>query len=332
MDFRSFNNELSLAQIQFMSIFSGIVISRDKKDGKTKDLIIPCVFGQRSRILKNLETPDLAIKQPLPVIVIERNGFSRDEARVANLHLDRITAGRLDTADLNYLSPNPINISYNVSIITKYPGDMDKIVSNFLPFFNGDVYVRIPHPKIKDSVLNCQVLWGGSVSEEWQSEKDAYSDDIQVCTLEFTYKTYLFGGQGATIDLLHPEHQIEHIGGKTYFDKVYPVWEKYQVDGKVDLSTLDKNLFPDEVWEAIYAACPDGILTEEIANKLDGDHEETGYRSGMKFYATPLMYTSSAKFMEDVISGDVSCKYDYDVFQRITTTSVSSTSSEIIIR
>lgn len=329
MDFRSFNNELSLAQIQFMSIFSGIVISRDVKNGKSKDIIVPCVAGQRSRIIKNLENPDMAVKQPLPIIVIERGGFSRDTERVANLHLEQKLSPRADMLDLNLISPNPINISYTVSVLTKYPGDMDKIISNFLPFFNGDVYVKMPHPKIKDSTLKCQVLWGGTVNQEWQSELGNYIDDIQVMSMEFTFKTYLFGGQGLSVHLSDggkyndTDWTIKTIGGKAFvnFVNLFNSLPKTP-DGYVDLNsrihTCDN---PDgctnidtcpyqvsfsadyaEIEKILKEQCPDGIFELKDAEYLDEKYKD-GVFTGSIFLSVPTIYTSCEEYYKEFKEG-----------------------------
>lgn len=47
---------------------------------------MPCVFGQRSRILKGLENPERRGNYKLPMIVINRTGYSRNGERLNNLH------------------------------------------------------------------------------------------------------------------------------------------------------------------------------------------------------------------------------------------------------
>ena len=39
------------------------------------------------------------------------------------------------------MPPIPVDISYEVNVIAKYPSDIDKIASNFMVFFNSDIYV-----------------------------------------------------------------------------------------------------------------------------------------------------------------------------------------------
>jgi hypothetical protein len=352
MDFRSFNNELALAQIQFMSIFSGIVISRDTKNG-SKDIMVPCIAGQRSRILKNLENPELAPRQTLPIIVVERSGFSRDTERLANLNLEQKASPRADMINFNYLSPNPINVSYTVSILTKYPGDLDKILSNFIPFFNGDVYVKIPHPKIQNYSLKCQVLWDGSVQDEWPSEKEPYSDDIQIASTVFTFKTYLFGGQGKTLTL-KPDKPLSI--GSIFNISFVEFLEKYQITGVVNISKFiqdNPKYFPPEVIDILIKASDEFNLTTtttdafgntiteyflnmEVAKTLDSDNPQHNYITGSIFVAVPVIFSSCEDYLKMVKSGEISQENaDIDRLHIITAESIegktSKTSNILII-
>lgn len=329
MDFRSFNNELALAQIQFMSIFSGIVISRDTKTG-SKDIMVPCVAGQRSRILKNLENPELAPRQALPIIVVERGGFSRDTERVANLHLEQKAAPRSDMVDFNYLSPNPINVSYTVSILTKYPGDLDKILSNFIPFFNGDVYVKIPHPKIPNYSLKCQVLWDGNVQDEWPSEKEPYSDDIQIASTNFTFKTYLFGGQGKNVTL-KPDKPLSI--GSIFNISFVKFLEKYQVGGVVNISKFiqdNPGYFPSEIVQILKDACGESMeLTLEIAQNLDNARPDHNYITGNIFISVPSIFSSCEEYLKMIKTGEIPEENaDIDRFHVITVESLEGEKSK----
>lgn len=81
-----------------------------------------------------------------------------------------------------------------MSIVAKYPADIDKIASNFMVFFNSNIYCSQAHPKFSDIKLNNQVIMSDSVSEDHSDELDGTRDDLVVSTFTFTFKTYLFGG------------------------------------------------------------------------------------------------------------------------------------------
>ena len=59
MEFRSYNRELAYANMLFKRPFSNIAIERDGKLIKFK-----CLFGNRSRIFKNMENPLISLKIP----------------------------------------------------------------------------------------------------------------------------------------------------------------------------------------------------------------------------------------------------------------------------
>lgn len=194
MEFQSWNQELSIASLLFRRIFSNIRIGRTNSKGVETQLQVPCVLGQRSRILKNLENPEKRGNIKLPMIVITRTGYARNGDRLNNLHNE--VKYEISPSDRRYqlMAPVPVDITYDVSIIAKYPSDIDKIASNFMVFFNSDIYVSCQHPKYEGIKMNNQVIMSDSVSEEHPDEFDGSQDDITTATFNFTFKTFLFGG------------------------------------------------------------------------------------------------------------------------------------------
>lgn len=194
MQIQSYNQELALANLMFMRTFNNIIIQRDHGNGNVEDIKIACHFGQRSRILKNYENPDRRGNMRLPMIVINRTGYARAPNRLNGLHNEVKYEMTSKYRSYDLLTPVPIDISYDVSVIAKYPADIDKIASNFMIFFNNDVYVSCEHPKYQGIMLNNQIVMQDSVSEEHPDELDGSADDFTIATFQFTFKTYLFGG------------------------------------------------------------------------------------------------------------------------------------------
>lgn len=194
MEFQSFNSELGTSNLLFKRLFSNIRIGRTNKNGEETQITVPCVFGQRSRILKNLENPEKRGNMKVPMIVINRTGYSRNGDRLNNLNNE--VKYEISSIDRRYqlMAPVPVDITYDVSIIAKYPSDIDKIASNFMVFFNSDIYVSCQHPKYEGIKMNNQVIMSDSVSEEHSDEIDGTQDDLITSTFNFTFKTFLFGG------------------------------------------------------------------------------------------------------------------------------------------
>ena len=90
----------------------------------------------------------------VPMIVISRQGYSRQPDRLNNLHNE--VKYELNAKNRNYhlMTPVPIDIEYQVTVIAKYPEDIDKIASNFMVMFNSDLFVSFEHPKYEGIKIN----------------------------------------------------------------------------------------------------------------------------------------------------------------------------------
>lgn len=194
MEFISYNAELALANLLFQRVFSNIQIERTDKAGKKSWLKIPCVNATRSRIVKSIENRDRQSNYKLPMIAFNRTGYTRQGDRLNNLHNE--VKYEITSTWRNYqlLTPVPVDISYDLTIFAKYQADIDKIASNFMVFFNNDIYVSQEHPKYAGIKMNNQIVMADSVSEEHPDELDGTQDDFVTSNFQFTFKTYLFGG------------------------------------------------------------------------------------------------------------------------------------------
>lgn len=194
MQIRSYNNEMAYANLLFKRLFSNIVITRKDSKNQEKKIPVRCVLGNRSRILKALENPERSGNYSLPMIVIMRNGVARNSERLSKLHNEIVNSTFSTRPIYDLYTPVPIDIEYSVTIISKYPGDNDMIMSNFIPFFNSDLFVTCVHPKFRKLTFSSQVIMGDSITEEHPDEIDETSDDITTTTFSFTFKTFLFAG------------------------------------------------------------------------------------------------------------------------------------------
>lgn len=82
----------------------------------------------------------------LPLIIIERTGYSRNGDRLNDLNNEVKYEFTSYYRKYHLMSPIPIDITYDVTLMAKYPSDIDKIASNFMMFFNSDIYVSCEHP------------------------------------------------------------------------------------------------------------------------------------------------------------------------------------------
>ena len=189
MEIISYNQELAYANMLFRRPFNNIKIFRDGKWIKFK-----CVIGNRSRILKGKENKDRNAQLELPMIIIQRMGITKAKERKANLHNEVKYKTGKSGLEINLYTPVPVNIQYQVTIVSKYQGDIDMCYSNFIPFFNDDIFVQSPHPKYKDLRFKSQIVMEDSITEDHPTDLDGTADDLITATCNFVYKTYIFGG------------------------------------------------------------------------------------------------------------------------------------------
>lgn len=194
MEIRSYNSELAISQLLFKRVFNNIQIERTDSNGNKKLITVNCQFGQRSRIFKNWQNAEKRATIKLPMIIINRTGYARDPQRLNDLHNEVKYEITSKNRIYDYLTPVPVSISYEITVMAKYPSDIDQIASNFMVFFNSSIFVSCVHPKYEDIKMNNQIIMEDSVSEEHPDELDGNADDFVSSTFNFAFKTFLFGG------------------------------------------------------------------------------------------------------------------------------------------
>jgi hypothetical protein len=192
MRIRSYNAELAIATLNFARLFRNIVINRKDKDGKDISTKVHAVNASRSKVLKSFENAQGPAHFTTPLIAISRSGLTRDPSRLTNLH-NEIRFSINNNINYDLYTPNPVTITFKVSIISRHQSDIDMILSNFVPFFNADLFVTTNHPKYTNLRYTSQIIMADNIGE---SISDINSKDqffyITDCT--FYFKTYIFGG------------------------------------------------------------------------------------------------------------------------------------------
>jgi len=141
-----------------------------------------------------LENPNKNGECSLPIIIIQRTGITKNNDRLTNVYNEVKYASHSGALNYNLFTPVPIDITYQVTIVSKRQGDVDKALSNFIPFFNKDAFVRFKHPKFEGMFMKCQVIMEDTITEERPEQLDAFDDDVVTCTCNFIFKTWIFCG------------------------------------------------------------------------------------------------------------------------------------------
>lgn len=197
-----FHFEIKDLMVQFVNAFDSIVIKRFNKSRESQDQIqVRYVYAPKQRVIHDLVNKARHIT--LPVVACNISNISRDPTRVFNKISGSYHAAKTDMYGIsataqtsNYLpQPVPVNITVNVSILTKFQTDMDQILSNFIPY--NDPYIilswKVPSDFVQtEQEIRSEVLWGGSINVVYPTDLPATGPYRVSADTSFTIKGWLF--------------------------------------------------------------------------------------------------------------------------------------------
>jgi hypothetical protein len=173
-----------------MNAMSDIVVKRFNVHKKPQDQIkTRLIYAPKQRVLADLLDRDQNLQ--LPVMSCSIGGIARDAGRVFNkiLGMYNTTTGN---SVVNEKMPIPIDMTMNVSLMTRYQSDMDQILTHLLPYINPYFTVSWRTPGRPDFEIRSNVFWSGNVSFNYPIEVTANQAAKVVADLSFTFKGWLF--------------------------------------------------------------------------------------------------------------------------------------------
>lgn len=216
-----------------MSMLDDIVIARRKRQNFNEaiDWIkVRFVYAPKQRVL--LDLLDKAQNIQLPVVAFYLGGINRDTNRIWN-KLDGYLAKSPDPAYTKKIpQPNPIDITLNCSVLTKYAGDMDQILTNLLAWTNPQHILSWRIPNIYDQEIRSPVIWNGSVNTTYPTDLNSSQVARYQADLSFTIKGWIFKSIPAKSDA-----KIFKINSDFSLEK--ELTTKYSLD-EIDLDTTDR--------------------------------------------------------------------------------------------
>lgn len=186
---------------QFIAAFDDVVISRFNRAREKQDRIqVRYVYAPKQRVLYDLVNKAKGIT--LPVIAINIAGIRRDEKRVFNKlsgsyysqTKSTILTGGISRQDF-IKQPVPIDISVNMSILTKFQTDMDQVLSNFIPYTNPYIVISWKVPSsftVVEQEIRSEVLWDGNMAMTYPTDVAANQHYRVSADTSFTIKAWLF--------------------------------------------------------------------------------------------------------------------------------------------
>jgi hypothetical protein len=207
---QTFHFEVKDLITQFVTAFDDIIINRYDNNRVIQNKVqVRYVYSPKQRVLYDLV--NLAQNITVPVVSVSISNISRDESRVFNkINGYYVSKGTDDvtakTKSIHYGSPVPVNISVNMSIMTKYQSDMDQILSNFIPYNNPYIILSWKLPEDLSSTgfampqeIRSEVLWNGSVNLSYPTDITATDKYKIIGDTSFTIKGWLFPAQKESV-------------------------------------------------------------------------------------------------------------------------------------
>lgn len=160
------------------------------------------MYAPKQRVIFDLV--NLAQNITVPVVSVSISNIARDESRVFNkINGYYFSPGTSDaeaqSKSIHYNSPVPVNITVNMSIMTKYQSDMDQILSNFIPYNNPYIILSWKVPADLSNTgfaipqeIRSEVLWSGSVNLSYPTDISATEKYRIIGDTSFTIKGFLF--------------------------------------------------------------------------------------------------------------------------------------------
>jgi hypothetical protein len=215
---KSFFWEIKDILTQFIAAFDDTVIKRFDGDRNHRQSVeVRYVFAPKQRVMHDIVNKTHNIT--LPVVTIDVSSIKRDNSRVFNKIEPSYYPGKLDDQGFerysNIVTPVPINIEVNMSILTKYMNDMDQIISNFVPYSNPYIILAWKTPKefelLEDMEIRSEVLWNENLT--YNNPTDiSYTDKFRIAVdTSFTIKTWLFRETSPSVPIYEVDTNLHGV-------------------------------------------------------------------------------------------------------------------------
>ena len=184
--------------LQFENSFNEVVIKRYNAQRQPQDHIhVNFRYAPKQRVLEEIVNKNEHFK--LPVIAISLGGLRRAPNRVFTkidgsswLNATATTSPQWQ----NLLQPVPVDVTVNMSFITRFQADIDQIVTNFVPYCDPYIVMSWKWPgqfPWGDHLeIRSHVKWNEDVSFEYPTDTTATQHYRCIGNTSFTIEGWLF--------------------------------------------------------------------------------------------------------------------------------------------
>lgn len=202
MEKYTFDFEVQTLLTMFIHALDDVVIKRYNVCKQPQDRIrVRFVYAPKQRVLSDLLNKDQNLQ--LPVIACYLSSITRDQTRTFN-KLQGTFSPINGLEFKNEKQPLPVDVSVNVSILTRYQSDMDQILTNILPYFDPYIVISWRPPGRPDFEIRSSIYWSGSVSLTYPNDLAATQVARIAADTSFTIKGWLFkSSEQDTVGMIH---------------------------------------------------------------------------------------------------------------------------------
>jgi hypothetical protein len=191
MENYTFDFELETMFTMFMSAMDNIIVKRFNNQKDVQDQIkVRFLYAPKQRVL--LDLLDKAQNIQLPVVSVSNGGITRDQSRVFNKIKGSYIAGQDRRFSNRLLQPVPIDLTINMSILTRYQKDFDQIITNFAPYFDPYIEISWRVPNVPDYEIRSSVYWSGTINSQYPTDGPSSQIARVQGDTSFTFKGWLF--------------------------------------------------------------------------------------------------------------------------------------------
>jgi len=177
---------------QFLQAFDGAIVKRFNNTRQAGSAVaVRYVYAPKQRVLFDLV--DKAQTITLPAVAFHISSISRDVSRVFNkIEGNYYPATINDNKEVHELQPVPVNITVNISIMTRFQTDMDQILSNFVPWSDPYFIISWTRDGLPYKEIRTEVLWDGNLRLGYPMDLNNNQPARVTCDTSFTIKGWLF--------------------------------------------------------------------------------------------------------------------------------------------
>jgi len=192
MELYNYHWEIKDLLAQFLQAFDGAIVRRyDNMRNPGAAVAVRYVYSPKQRALNDLVNKAQTIT--IPAVAFSIGSISRDVNRVFNkLESYYYNLNSTDSASVKAMQPVPVNITVNISILTRFQTDMDQILSNFVPWSDPYFIISWTNEALPGQEIRTEILWDGSLKMGYPIDLNNNQPTQVTCDTTFTIKGWLF--------------------------------------------------------------------------------------------------------------------------------------------